>query len=73
LLTNVAVMVGESDIDFGDLPEDKICGYIPGQIQTAIILVNCHPRMYGRFVRVTIDESNSRISIYELEVHGLDL
>jgi len=66
-------MVDESDIDFGDLPEDKICGYTPGQIQTTITLVNCHPRMHGRFVRVTAVESNSRISIYELEIHGLDL
>jgi len=72
-------MVGESDIDFGDLPEDKICGYIPGQIhipgqiQTAITLVSCHPRMLGRYVRITAAESNSRISIYELEIHGIDL
>jgi len=66
-------MVGESDNDFEDLPEDKMCHYIPGQIQTAIILVSCHPRMYGRYVRVTAAESNSKISIYELEVHGLDL
>jgi len=66
-------MVGESDIDFGDLPEDKMCGYIPGQIQTAVVLVSCHPRVYGRYVRVTAAESNNKISIYELEVHGLDL
>jgi len=66
LLANVTVIVG-------DLPESKRCDYLPGQIQTAIILVNCNPRVYGRYVRVTAAESNSRISIYELEVHGLDL
>jgi len=66
LLANVTVIVG-------DLPESKRCDYLPGQLQMAIILVSCHPRVYGRYVRVTATESNNKISIYELEVHGLDL
>jgi len=66
-------MVGDSDITFGDLPEARICGYIPGQILVAAVLTTCHPRMYGRYVRVTAADVNNRLSIYELEVHGLDL
>jgi len=66
-------MVGESDIEFENLPENRICDYIPGHVQTAIILASCHPRMHGRYVRLTAVEINSKISIYELEVHGLDI
>jgi len=72
-LKNVRVVIGETDTNFANPPEDEICDYLPGKPPDNIFLVTCRTRMHGRYVRVTAVDVAKHLNIYELEVHGLQV
>ena len=63
----ISISLDDKEEGFGERGSRSACSYAPG-VQTCVAMHRCYDVMSGRFVRITMVNSNDYLNINELEL-----